>query len=74
MSGKPPGFFQEEPLSFEYPETGQRGAKLREPGVPEVSLGQALAGAALREDGLEGLPQLSEFDAVRHTARRSSAP
>ena len=71
MSGKPPGFFQEEPLSFEYPETGQRGAKLRDPGVPEASLEQALAGAALREDGLEGLPQLSEFDAIRHFTRLS---
>jgi glycine dehydrogenase subunit 2 len=68
---KPIGFLQEEPLSFEYPETGQQGVKLRDPGVPKADPARALAGAALRQDGLRQLPQLSEFETVRHFTRLS---
>jgi len=68
---RPSGLLQEEPLSFEYPRTGQRGAKPRDPGVPPVDPARAMAGAALRTDGLAGLPQLSEFEAVRHFTRLS---
>ena len=71
QDAKPCGPFQEEPLSFEYPETGAMGVKLRELDVPEVSPDQAMAGAALRTDGLKPLPQLSEFDVVRHFTRLS---
>lgn len=73
MSGNnnPTGYFQEEPLSFEYPHEGQDGVMLRRPDVPEAELSQALAGAALREDGLGALPQLSEFETVRHFTRLS---
>jgi glycine dehydrogenase subunit 2 len=71
MSKLPIGFIQEEPLSFDYPETGQQGVKLRDPGVPKVDPAQALAGVALRDDGLSGLPQLSEFEVVRHFTRLS---
>jgi glycine dehydrogenase subunit 2 len=71
MTRRAPGFLQEEPLSFDYPETGQQGVKLRDPGVPAVPLEEAMAGAALRADGLAGLPQLSEFEAIRHFTRLS---
>ncbi|MDH4225674.1 MAG: aminomethyl-transferring glycine dehydrogenase subunit GcvPB [Deltaproteobacteria bacterium] len=73
MSAKPTGFLQEAPLLFEYPQTGREGVKLRTLEVPDVSPDQAMAGAALRDDGLEGLPQLSEFDVVRHFTRLSRA-
>ena len=72
MSAKAGGYFQEEPLSFEYPETGHMGVKPREPDVPAVAPEVAMAGAALRGDGLRDLPQLSEFDVVRHFTRLSN--
>ncbi|MCZ6730259.1 MAG: aminomethyl-transferring glycine dehydrogenase subunit GcvPB, partial [SAR324 cluster bacterium] len=79
MSAKASGYFHEEPLSFEYPETGHCGVKLRRPDVPRADPRQAMAGAALRDDsghdggddGLRDLPQLSEFDVIRHFTRLS---
>jgi glycine cleavage system P protein (glycine dehydrogenase) subunit 2 len=68
---RPTGLFQEEPLSFEYPAQGAPGVKLREPDVPPVEPAQAMPGAALRSDGLRALPQLSEFEVVRHFTRLS---
>lgn len=65
------GYFQEEPLSFEYPASGAEGAALLCLDVPEVSLAEALPQSALRQDGLSSLPQLSEFDVVRHFTRLS---
>ncbi len=72
MSARARGYFHEEPLSFETPETGQMGVKLRTPDVPQVAPEQAMAGAALRTDALRELPQLSEFEAVRHFTRLSN--
>ena len=73
MSGDAPrGYFHEEPLSFEYPESGNSGVALRTPDVPEADPARAMAGAALRDDGLRGLPQLSEFETVRHFTRLSN--
>ncbi|MCH9046982.1 MAG: aminomethyl-transferring glycine dehydrogenase subunit GcvPB [SAR324 cluster bacterium] len=71
MSVKPSGFIQEEPLSFEYPAGGHVGVKLRALDVPEVDPAEAMAGAALRSDGLQALPQLSEFETIRHFTRLS---
>ncbi len=71
MSAKPVGYFHEEPLSFEYPDNGHSGVKLRDPGVPLADPARAMAGAALRSDGLHPLPQLSEFEVVRHFTRLS---
>jgi glycine dehydrogenase subunit 2 len=65
------GFFHEEPLSFEYPPAEQGGVALRPLDVPAVDPAAAMAGAALRDDGLAGLPNLSEFEAVRHFTRLS---
>jgi glycine dehydrogenase subunit 2 len=71
MSARPTGLLQEEPLSFEYPAKGHCGVKLRDTGVPAVDPARALAGAALRSDRLDWLPQLSEFDVIRHFTRLS---
>ena len=71
MTLKPNGFFQAEPLSFEYPRNGHTGVALRTLAVPMVAPEKALQGAALRKDGLAQLPQLSEFDMVRHFTRLS---
>jgi len=50
---------------------GEPGVKLRALDVPAVEPARALAGAALRRDGLAALPQLSEFETVRHFTRLS---
>ncbi|MDH4248983.1 MAG: aminomethyl-transferring glycine dehydrogenase subunit GcvPB [Deltaproteobacteria bacterium] len=71
MTLKPTGFFQPEALSFEYPRHGHSGVALRGLDVPAAAPEQALKGAALRQDGLAQLPQLSEFDMVRHFTRLS---
>lgn len=68
---KPTGYFQEEPLSFEYPHEGEEGVALRQLQVPDVAPEEAMKGAALRTDNLENLPQLSEFEMVRHFTRLS---
>jgi glycine dehydrogenase subunit 2 len=74
MNGKPirpQGLQQEEPLSFEYPAQGEPGVKLHPSDVPPVEPAQAMPGAALRRDGLRTLPQLSEFETIRHFTRLS---
>ena len=53
------------------PAPGNCGVSLREAEVPEVEPAEALPGVALRSDGLEPLPQLSEFDVIRHFTRLS---
>jgi glycine cleavage system P protein (glycine dehydrogenase) subunit 2 len=68
---RPVGMIQEEPLSFEYPAQGAPGVKLRAPDVPAAEPAQAMPGAALRRDGLAALPQLSEFETIRHFTRLS---
>ncbi|MDH4121850.1 MAG: aminomethyl-transferring glycine dehydrogenase subunit GcvPB [Deltaproteobacteria bacterium] len=70
---KPMGFIQDERLSFEYPPSDRQGVSLRQAPVPLPPVEQSLPGVPLREDNLEGLPRLSEFDAVRHFTRLSRA-
>ncbi len=65
------GMIQEQLLSFEYLEEGEGGVKLDPLDVSAVDLNQVLKGVALRSDGLSGLPQLSEFETVRHFTRLS---
>lgn len=67
----PCGMFQEEPLSFDYPQSDAEGVALRELDVPAVNLQEAMQGAELRTDDLAGIPQLSEFEVVRHFLRLS---
>ncbi|MDH5751624.1 MAG: aminomethyl-transferring glycine dehydrogenase subunit GcvPB [Deltaproteobacteria bacterium] len=68
---RPTGSFKHEPLSFEYPRHGHSGVAFRPLDVPEQDPARAMPGASLRQDGLERLPQLSEFDVVRHFTRLS---
>ncbi|MBF0351449.1 MAG: aminomethyl-transferring glycine dehydrogenase subunit GcvPB [SAR324 cluster bacterium] len=67
----PVGYFHETPLSFDYQATDGDGVKLRELDVPDVNLASIMPGVALRQDNLDGIPQLSEFETVRHFTRLS---
>ena len=61
----------EEPLLFERSRPGRRGADLPASDVPEVDPAASLPADWLRGD-LEGLPELSEPDVVRHFTRLST--
>jgi glycine dehydrogenase subunit 2 len=65
------GFAYEEPLLFERSRPGRVGFSLPESDVPESDPASVLGAAALRED-LEGLPELSEVDVIRHFTRLST--
>src|SRR5512133_747954 len=62
------GIVHEEPLVFENGSSGRCGVSL--PAVPEN--GTDDLPAALRRDGIEGMPELSELDTVRHFTHLSS--
>lgn len=68
---KPTGYFHEEPLSFDYPQTESEGIKLPTLDVPEIELEHILPEALRRKDQLHTLPQLSEFETIRHFTRLS---
>ncbi len=63
-----PGVIRQEPSIFEIGSPGRRGYELPPLDVPEADLGPL--GAAARDD-LEGLPEASEVDVVRHFVRLS---
>ena len=65
------GFSYEEPLSFERSRPGRTGCSLPAADVPELDPAAVLGAAALRDD-LEGLPELSEVDVIRHFTRLST--
>ena len=65
------GFSYEEPLSFERSRPGRVGFSLPESDVPACDAAAVLGSAALRED-LEGMPELSEVDVIRHFTRLST--
>jgi glycine dehydrogenase subunit 2 len=65
------GFAYEEPLLFESSRRGRMGYSLPELDVPAVNPAEALPADQLRDD-LEGLPELSEVDVVRHFTRLST--
>jgi len=65
------GFAYEEPLVFERSRPGRVGFSLPACDVPESDPAAVLGAAALRED-LEGLPELSEVDVIRHFTRLST--
>jgi glycine dehydrogenase subunit 2 len=65
------GFSYEEPLVFERSRAGRVGFSLPANDVPEADPAALLGAAALRED-LEGLPELSEVDVIRHFTRLST--
>jgi glycine dehydrogenase subunit 2 len=64
------GLVFEEPLLFESSRPGRRGARIDPPGVPAADPA-ALLGAELVRRDLEGMPELSELDVVRHFTRLS---
>jgi glycine dehydrogenase subunit 2 len=64
------GLVFEEPLLFERSRPGRRGVQIDPPGVPAVDPA-ALLGADLVRPDLDGLPELSELDVVRHFTRLS---
>src|SRR5512138_2351424 len=64
------GIAHEEPLLFERGSTGRTGVSLPAPAAGADPA--AAIPAALRRDAVEGLPEISELEAVRHFTRLSS--
>ncbi len=65
------GFSYEEALLFERSRPGREGCSLPKLDVPEADPAAVLGADALRDD-LEGLPELSEVDVIRHFTRLST--
>jgi glycine dehydrogenase subunit 2 len=62
---------RDEPLIFERSRPGRRGYKLPELDVPAEAV-ESLLDRGLLRDEVEGLPQVSEFEVVRHFTRLST--
>src|SRR5438105_2499229 len=60
-----------EALIFERSQTGRIGYSLPPLDVPEVELDQIVPQQLQRDDDLEGLPEVSEVDVIRHFVRMS---
>jgi glycine dehydrogenase subunit 2 len=67
-----PHITQNEALSFERSQTGRRGFRLPALDVEETPTDELLPAELRRDDDLEGLPELSEPDVVRHFTRIST--
>ncbi|HZH33799.1 MAG TPA: aminomethyl-transferring glycine dehydrogenase subunit GcvPB [Pyrinomonadaceae bacterium] len=63
---------QNEPLIFERSQTGRVGYKLPKLDVEEINLDEIMPAELRRTDDLEGLPEVSEVDVVRHFTRMST--
>src|SRR5919206_3246700 len=63
---------QNEALVFERSQTGRRGYRLPALDVEETPVDELLPAELRREDDLEGVPELSEPDVVRHFTRIST--
>lgn len=63
---------QNEPLIFERSQTGRIGYKLPKLDVEETNLDEILPAELRRTDDLEGLPEVSEVDVIRHFTRMST--
>ena len=63
---------QNEPLIFERSQTGRIGYKLPKLDVEEIALDEILPAELRRHDDLEGLPEVSEVDVIRHFTRMST--
>lgn len=64
------GLLMEEPLIFERSSEGRAGVEPAAFDVPEADAGKLIPGKFLR-DNIEGFPDVSEIDAVRHYTRLS---
>src|SRR4051812_11920734 len=62
---------QEEPLLFEISSPGKVGYQLPELDVPDVEPESALGAENVRES-IEGFPEVSEFETIRHFTRLST--
>jgi len=67
--GAIPGIWQNEPLLFEQGSPGRSGASLPKAGVPEYDPTEEFGG--LTRPAVEGMPELSEPDVMRHYVRIS---
>src|SRR5215218_1044032 len=63
---------QNEALVFERSQTGRRGYRLPPLDVEETAFDELLPAELRRDDDLEGVPELSEPDVVRHFTRIST--
>jgi glycine dehydrogenase subunit 2 len=63
---------QNEGLLFEESRPGRIGYSVPKLDVPESPDDQLVDGRLLRDDGLEGMPELSEVDVIRHFTRLST--
>ncbi|HEV2762359.1 MAG TPA: hypothetical protein VGV38_05130, partial [Pyrinomonadaceae bacterium] len=67
-----PHVTQNEALIFERSQPGRRGYLLPALDVDETPLDELLPAELRREDDLDGVPELSEVDVVRHFTRIST--
>jgi glycine dehydrogenase subunit 2 len=63
---------QNEPLIFERSQTGRIGYRLPKLDVEETNLDDLMPAEFRRADELEGLPEVSEVDIIRHFTRMST--
>src|SRR5262249_39627969 len=63
---------QDEGLLFEESRRGRIGYSLPELDVPERAAGELIDRRLLRDDDLDGMPELSEVDVIRHFTRLST--
>src|SRR3982751_4568071 len=66
-----PHITQNESLLFERSSPGKRGYQLPELDVPEVDAQEALGAEKVRDE-IEGFPEVSEVEAIRHFTRLST--
>src|SRR3954468_5828449 len=67
-----PHITQNEALIFERSQTGRKGYRLPPLDVDETPLDEIVPANLRRDDNLEGLPEVSEVDVVRHFTRMST--
>src|SRR3954468_24076766 len=67
-----PHITQNEALIFERSQTGRKGYRLPPLDVDETPLDEIVPANLRRDDNLEGLPEVSEVDVVRHFTRIST--
>src|SRR5947209_17262040 len=67
-----PHITQNEALIFERSQTGRKGYRLPPLDVDETPLDEIVPSNLRRDDDLEGLPEVSEVDVVRHFTRIST--
>jgi glycine dehydrogenase subunit 2 len=67
-----PHISQNESLIFERSQTGRKGYRLPPLDVEETPVDEIVPAALRRDDDLEGMPEVSEVDVVRHFTRIST--